>query len=149
NAEQPRLEVGAGLELIRRPQRPRIRLLYEVLGVRAVAAEIPREVVKRVGVGQCILAEPAATLVGPRLHRLGILPPPFQRGTAAGVPSVLLFPTERQWPSRVGTSGTDRPPDGHVEVEVTVPGTGPGPFFCKFHDRRGLRGQVIVVDSGG
>jgi YVTN family beta-propeller protein len=43
----------------------------------------------------------------------------------------------------------DLPPGGHVEVEVTVPRTGPVPFFCKFHEPLGQRGQVIVVDSGG
>jgi len=42
----------------------------------------------------------------------------------------------------------DLPPGGHVEVEVMVPRTGPVPFFCKFHEPLGQRGQ-IVVNSGG
>jgi plastocyanin len=41
------------------------------------------------------------------------------------------------------------PPGSHVEVEVTVPRSGAVPFFCKFHEPLGQRGQVIAVDSGG
>src|SRR5207245_3922600 len=52
DAAQPRLEVGPRRELVERPQRPGVRLLHEVLGVRDVAGEIVGEIVERVGVGE-------------------------------------------------------------------------------------------------
>ena len=57
DAAQPRLQIGARRELVDRPQRPRVRLLHEVLGVRLVAGEVVREIVERVGVGQRLTSD--------------------------------------------------------------------------------------------
>jgi YVTN family beta-propeller protein len=38
----------------------------------------------------------------------------------------------------------DLPPLGRVDIEVTVPATGPVAFFCKFHGPLGQNGQVLV-----
>jgi YVTN family beta-propeller protein len=42
----------------------------------------------------------------------------------------------------------DLPPRAQVEIDVTVPSTGAVPFFCKFHEPLGQRGQLVVVGPG-
>jgi YVTN family beta-propeller protein len=47
------------------------------------------------------------------------------------------------------TIGLDRdlPPHGHVEIDVTLPPTGPVPFFCKFHAPLGQTGLLLVATT--
>jgi len=40
----------------------------------------------------------------------------------------------------------DIPPKGKVEVDVTFPASGVVVFFCKFHGRLGMTGQLLVHD---
>jgi len=40
----------------------------------------------------------------------------------------------------------DIPPKGKVEVDVTFPASGVLAFFCKFHGRLGMNGQLRVHD---
>ena len=42
----------------------------------------------------------------------------------------------------------DLPPKSRVEIDVTVPRSGPVEFFCKFHGPLGQQGQLVVDEHG-
>ena len=42
----------------------------------------------------------------------------------------------------------DLPPKSRVEIDVTVPRSGPVEFFCKFHGPLGQQGQLVVTEHG-
>ena len=42
----------------------------------------------------------------------------------------------------------DLPPQSRVEIDVTVPRSGPVEFFCKFHGPLGQQGQLVVHEPG-
>jgi len=42
----------------------------------------------------------------------------------------------------------DLPPKSRVEIDVTVPRSGPVEFFCKFHGPLGQQGQLLVDEHG-
>src|SRR5213082_1557936 len=70
DSEQPRFEVRAWGELVRRLEGARVGLLHEILGVGLVTGEVTRQVVQGVDVGQGLPPETGTRILrAPRSHR--------------------------------------------------------------------------------